>query len=76
MELDNLLLDHKLIQPGDAKYVTLVNIGGGKVIRGGNGLVDGPVNDSYIEKVMENVIAKGFGHADQSDSRCMFVFFR
>ncbi|XP_064938335.1 urease isoform X2 [Musa acuminata AAA Group] len=55
-------------EPGDAKYVTLVNIGGGKVIRGGNGLVDGPVNDSYIEKVMENVIAKGFGHADQSDS--------
>ncbi|THU46632.1 hypothetical protein C4D60_Mb09t06970 [Musa balbisiana] len=55
-------------EPGDAKYVTLVNIGGGKVIRGGNGIVDGPVNDSYIEKVMENVIAKGFGHADQSDS--------
>ncbi|WOL14344.1 hypothetical protein Cni_G23124 [Canna indica] len=55
-------------EPGDAKYVTLVSIGGGRVIRGGNGLADGPVDDSHIEKVMKDVIAKGFGHTDQPNA--------
>ncbi|ONK77711.1 uncharacterized protein A4U43_C02F9730, partial [Asparagus officinalis] len=53
--------------PGDAKYVTLVSIGGRKVIRGGNDIADGSL--SNIERVMEDVDAKGFGHEEQLDAR-------
>ncbi|XP_073013004.1 urease [Typha latifolia] len=56
-------------EPGDAKCVTLVTIGGEKVIRGGNGIADGPVDASQLNKVMENVIANGFGHQDQPHAR-------
>ncbi|KAK9117493.1 hypothetical protein Sjap_016440 [Stephania japonica] len=52
-------------EPGESKSVTLVSIGGKKVVRGGNGLVNGPVNDSRLEKVMETVLAQGFGHAEE-----------
>lgn len=54
-------------EPGDAKYVTLVSIGGGKVIRGGNGISDGYI--SNIERVMKDVNAKGLGHTEQLDER-------
>ncbi|EHA8586337.1 Urease [Cocos nucifera] len=52
----------------DAKCVSLVSIGGAKVIRGGNGIADGPVDASQLEKVMEDVIAKGFGNEHQPDA--------
>jgi urease len=57
------------LQPGDAKYVTLVSIGGSKIIRGGSGLADGPVNESMIEEVMKNVISNGFGHEEELTTR-------
>ncbi|KAJ4766634.1 Urease [Rhynchospora pubera] len=52
-------------EPGDAKYVTLVSIGGSKVIIGGNGVVDGPVDESKVEEAMKNVICNGFGHEEE-----------
>ncbi|XP_074574155.1 urease isoform X2 [Curcuma longa] len=55
-------------EPGDSKEVTLVSIGGRKIIRGGNGLADGAVDDSRIEKLLEDLIAKGFKHADDPNS--------
>ncbi|KAJ1686165.1 hypothetical protein LUZ63_017555 [Rhynchospora breviuscula] len=51
-------------EPGDAKYVTLVSIGGSKVIRGGNGVVDGPVDESKVGEAMKNIICNGFGHEE------------
>ncbi|KAK9108432.1 hypothetical protein Syun_024443 [Stephania yunnanensis] len=51
----------------DSKSVSLVSIGGNKVVRGGNGLVNGPVDDSSLEKVMETVQARGFGHAEEEN---------
>ncbi|KAH7856133.1 hypothetical protein Vadar_033085 [Vaccinium darrowii] len=42
-------------QPGDSKSVTLVRIGGMQVIRGGNGIADGPVDDANITSLMEAV---------------------
>ncbi|KAL5204671.1 hypothetical protein ABZP36_009542 [Zizania latifolia] len=51
-------------EPGDAKTVTLVSIGGHKVIRGGNGIADGAVDNSQLNEVMEKVTANGFGHED------------
>lgn len=53
-------------EPGQAKDVTLVSIGGEKVIRGGNGIADG---NSNIERVMEIEKEKGFGHEEQPDAR-------
>ncbi|KAH7670982.1 Urease gamma/gamma-beta subunit protein [Dioscorea alata] len=55
-------------EPGDAKYVTVVSIGGDKIIRGGNGIVDGPVDYSKLDEVMEYVKAKGFGNKEEPDA--------
>ncbi|KAL6983864.1 Urease [Sarracenia purpurea var. burkii] len=56
-------------EPGDTKSVTLVRIGGKQVIRGGNGIVDGPVDDANITSVMEAVHARGFGHSEETNAR-------
>lgn len=53
--------------------VDLVSIGGGQVIRGGNGIADGPVEVSQIEKVMDAVTAYGFGNEPQADARFVFL---
>ncbi|OVA15399.1 Urease [Macleaya cordata] len=52
-------------EPGDMKSVTLVSIEGRQVIRGGNGIVDGPVDVSQIGKVMKTVTEKAFGNAEE-----------
>lgn len=56
-------------EPGDAKHVTLVSIGGQKIIRGGNVVADGPVGVSRVEKVIGDVNEKGFGNKEQPDAR-------
>lgn len=53
-------------EPGEPKSVTLVAIGGNQVIRGGNGIVDGPVHSSKLKDVMEAVHARGFGHVEEN----------
>lgn len=58
-----------LFQPGDSKSVNLVRIGGKQVIRGGNGIADGPVDDANITSVMEAVHTKGFKHAEETNAR-------
>jgi urease subunit gamma/beta len=49
-------------EPGDTKSVTLVAIAGNKIIRGGNNLADGPVNDAGLAATMEKVTAHNFGN--------------
>ncbi|XP_022151813.1 urease isoform X2 [Momordica charantia] len=56
-------------EAGDRKSVTLVAVGGNKVIRGGNGIADGPVDNSKLKEVMEAVHARGFGHLEEDDAR-------
>ncbi|KAI8528009.1 hypothetical protein RHMOL_Rhmol12G0118300 [Rhododendron molle] len=56
------------VQPGDSKSVNLVRIGGKQVIRGGNGIADGPVDDANITSVMEAVHTKGFKHAEETNA--------
>lgn len=55
-------------EPGDMKRVPLVSIGGRRVIRGGSGIADGPVDLAQMDKVMEAVHAKAFGHAEEISS--------
>ena len=52
-------------EPGDVKTVTLVAIAGGRVIRGGNALADGPVSDENKQKTLANVVRLGFGHQEE-----------
>ena len=49
-------------EPGETKTVTLVEIAGDKIIRGGNRLADGPVNEQNKSAALERVAAGGFGH--------------
>jgi urease subunit gamma/beta len=50
-------------EPGETKTVSLVEIAGQRVVRGGNGLVDGPVDALDEATLLERVQAGGFGHA-------------
>lgn len=56
-------------EPGDTKTVTLVEIGGNKVIRGGNGLANGLVELWRVDKIVENLQWAGFAHLPQPATR-------
>ena len=49
-------------EPGETKNVTLVEIAGDKVIRGGNNLADGPVSDDNCTATMKNVTDRAFAN--------------
>jgi urease len=49
-------------EPGDSKTVTLVEIGGHRIIRGGNDLANGPVDLSRTDEIVQKLQAAGFAH--------------
>lgn len=49
-------------EPGDIKTVMLVEIGGGKVIRGGNGLASGKVDLARAGEILDRLQQAGFAH--------------
>ena len=49
-------------EPGESKTVSLVEIAGNKVIRGGNNLADGEVNDAGRQVALQRVADQGFAH--------------
>jgi urease len=63
-------------EPGDTKTVTLVEIAGHKVIRGGNGLADGPVDLSRADEILQKLQAAGFAHesSPQTDTSHLSTF--
>ncbi|KAK0124044.1 Urease [Cadophora gregata] len=52
-------------EPGDTKTVTLVEIGGNKIIRGGNHLATGKVDLSRIDDIVAKLQQGGFAHAPE-----------
>ena len=52
-------------EPGERKTVSLVEIGGAKVLSGGSGLAVGPFEDSKRAGLLEVVQEKGFKHQTQ-----------
>lgn len=54
-------------EPGETKTVQLVEIAGERVIRGGNGLADGPVSPAGLEAAMERVARLGFAHEEEAE---------
>lgn len=49
-------------EPGETRTVTLVEIAGNRVIRGGNNLADGPLSDEALGRAISRVNAEGFGN--------------
>lgn len=63
-------------EPGETKTVDVVEIGGNRIVRGGNGLCDGPVNNINLPKIMQKVQSQKFGHQKQveikpSKNKCL-----
>ncbi|KAM0667680.1 hypothetical protein ACQRIU_003545 [Beauveria bassiana] len=54
-------------EPGDAKTVTLVEIAGHQVIRGGNGLGTGGVERWRVDAIVERLMEAGYAHAPEPD---------
>jgi len=52
-------------EPGETKTVDLVEIAGERVIRGGNGIADGPVTPEGLARAMERVRAWSFAHESE-----------
>ncbi|XP_030541998.1 urease [Rhodamnia argentea] len=52
-------------EPGETKSVILVSIGGRKVIRGGNGFADGPVDDATCSAAVETLSSRGIRNPEE-----------
>ena len=50
-------------EPGDTKTVNCVEIGGKRIIRGGNGIATGPVDVSRADEIMKKLQEGGFAHS-------------
>ena len=60
-------------EPGDTKTVTLVEIGGDRIIRGGNHLAEGAVKHSKTEDVVAKLQEAGFSHAPEPVGDMAFI---
>jgi urease len=63
-------------EPGDTKTVTLVEIGGRKVIRGGNNIASGPIDLRHTDEIISRLQKGGFANAPEpmTDSSHIDVF--
>lgn len=52
-------------EPGDTKTVTLVEIGGNRVIRGGNNLASGVVDLARADEIVASLQKAGFAHSPE-----------
>ena len=52
-------------EPGETKTVTCVEIGGNKIIRGGNELASGPIDFSRVDEILTRLREGGFAHTPQ-----------
>lgn len=57
-------------QPGESKHVVLVSIGGNRVIRGGNDIVDGAVRSFDRHQIVKGALeARQFGNEEEPNAR-------
>lgn len=52
-------------EPGDTKTVKCVEIGGKRIIHGGNAIASGPVDDSRADEILERLQEGGFAHTPE-----------
>ncbi|OWM89748.1 hypothetical protein CDL15_Pgr024496 [Punica granatum] len=55
-------------EPGETKSVILVSIGGKRVIRGGHGIVDGPVHVSKCPGIMDTLTHRGIRSPEEASA--------
>ncbi|KAH0542136.1 Urease [Glutinoglossum americanum] len=60
-------------EPGDTKTVTLVEIGGHKVIRGGNNIAPGPVDLKRADEIINRLKEGGFANAPEPTADCAHI---
>lgn len=53
-------------EPGESKTVDLVELGGQRVVRGGNALASGPVQESTRAAMAKNAETRGFAHRNKA----------
>ena len=53
-------------EPGDSKTVTLVEMSGRRVIRGGNGIASGKIDPSRNEEIIKRLQAAGFANISEA----------
>ena len=53
-------------EPGEKRTITLVDIAGERVVRGGNNLTNGPATPDRLDEVMKRVEDGGFKHKKQA----------
>jgi urease len=64
-------------EPGDTKTVTLVQIGGNKIIKGGNKIASGYIEDvANVQQIVENLKAGGFLHEHEPISTGVHIDVR
>ncbi|KAF8211933.1 urease [Mycena galopus ATCC 62051] len=52
-------------EPGDVKTVTLCSIAGAKIVSGGNRLASGVVDYTRTDRIVTELVQKGFGHVPE-----------
>jgi len=60
-------------EPGDTKTVTLVEIGGKKVIRGGNNLANGVVDLARKDDILSKIQEAGFAHSPDFNEDSTYI---
>ncbi|CAG8433174.1 9575_t:CDS:2 [Diversispora eburnea] len=60
-------------EPGEIKTVSLIQIGGKKVISGGNDLACGPIDTSQVENIVKKLRNQGFKHTPQIENFSAFM---
>ena len=53
-------------EPGETRAVDAVEIAGRRIVRGGNGLASGPVDDDGRRRVVEEARRRGFAHEEEA----------
>ncbi|ESZ99045.1 urease [Sclerotinia borealis F-4128] len=60
-------------EPGDTKTVTLVEIGGNKIIRGGNHIATGKVDITRVDEILVNLQEAGFAHTSEPSGDAAYI---
>lgn len=55
-------------EPGESKSIELVALGGDRVVRGGNGLIDGDLTADRIGEAVKAAVDQGYRHASQEQA--------
>jgi urease subunit gamma/beta len=53
-------------EPGETRTVQLVEIAGARIVRGGNGIVDGPATAENLAAAMKRLQERGFAHQEEA----------